>query len=181
MSIALNEDALQEFQGFDDRGWICDRCGEPIKRAIDGWVQWRTSEAESRERKRNGQLPFGRDLQLVHHWSASTRPKDLGCGQHGCQFKEEDPSFVVKGLPLQYFLGADGLMNLLEYIAEEEIDRSEILEMIKRMHIPGYEHAHLYFEEAISEGIFEPNTFPGYYSQSNIEAVNNWRKTQEED
>ena len=65
-------------------------------------------------------------------------------------------------------------MKLLSFIADDHIESSEVLEMIKRLNIPGYERSRMYFEEAISEGVFEPNTTPRYHLQSDIEAVNKW-------
>lgn len=88
---------------------------------------------------------------------------------------------MVNDLPLTHFLGPDGLMQLLAYIAEEHVERAEVLELIKRLFIPGYEHARLHFDAAISEGIFEPNTAPGYHWVSDIEAVNAWRVRLKED
>jgi hypothetical protein len=65
-------------------------------------------------------------------------------------------------------------MRILALIAEECVAMLEGLEMVKRLHVPGYEHARLHFDEAIGEGVFEPNTLPGYYWQSNISAVERW-------
>ena len=96
-------------------------------------------------------------------------------GRRRCQFNE-DHEFrkdkgIVNDLPLKSFLGADGLMLLLSLIAEKRTPTEQVLEMIKRLHIPGYEHARPYFKKAISEGVFEPNTMAGYYWQCDIEAV----------
>lgn len=74
-------------------------------------------------------------------------------------------------LMLTEFLGADGLMMLLPILTKGELPQEDLLEMIKRCHVPGYEQAHLHFDHAIDEGIFERNTDPGYYSQSDIQAV----------
>jgi hypothetical protein len=59
-------------------------------------------------------------------------------------------------------------------LAENRVRQDEVLEMSKRLHVPGYEHTRLHFDEAIREGVFEPNTVPGYYWQLNIEAVDQW-------
>ena len=162
----LDGNELNEYRGFDGRGWICDKCARTIERAIDGWGQWRGVEAESKDRKTKGQVPLGRDLQLVHHSSDGIR--------FGCQFKEHDPAYLILDEGLPDFLGSDGLMKLLSFIADDHIESSEVLEMIKRLNIPGYERSRMYFEEAISEGVFEPNTTPRYHLQSDIEAVNKW-------
>ena len=172
-------DELGNFRGLDGRGWICDSCGNIIDKATDGWIQWRDFHAESKERKRLGQHPLCRDLQLVHHAPASPRRVDH-VRYFGCQFNDQDPTYGVKDLPLTFFLGPDGLMKMLAFIAEEDVERNEVLEMIKRLFIVGYEHARLHFSEAISDGVFEPNTAPGYHSHSDIEAVNVWRENRSE-
>ncbi|VEG89833.1 Uncharacterised protein [Legionella spiritensis] len=74
------------------------------------------------------------------------------------------------------FLGADGLMQLLILLSEQRLPQDQVLEMIKRLHIPGYEHARRYFNEAIDHLVFEPNTPPGFYLQHNIDAVLEWSR-----
>jgi hypothetical protein len=56
-------------------------------------------------------------------------------------------------------------------IYDDLVPKEEALEMIKRLHIPGYEEARHYFDEAIAEGVYEPNTAPGFPHQSQINAV----------
>ncbi len=159
---------MSEYRGFDGRGWICDTCGQTIKNAREGWVQWRTPESKGAQ-----QRSIGQDLQLVHHVPASPLPTKRG-QKFGCQFDYRDPKFGVEDLDLESFLGPDGLMHLLSLIADEHVRTDDVLEMIKRLHVPGYEHTRLHFEAAIREGVFEPNTAPGYYLQSDIGQVSRW-------
>jgi hypothetical protein len=155
-----------DYKGFDGKGWICDTCGEAIVRAKDGWVQW-LSKCESSKWS-------ARDLQLVHHLPASP----LGAKRPGCQFTEQAEfardKMTVSDLNLTHFLTKDGLMDLLSMLVEGGLSQNDVIEMIKRLHIPGYEHARKHFNRAISEGIFEPNTREDFYWQSNIKAVNDW-------
>lgn len=65
-------------------------------------------------------------------------------------------------------------MRLLAMIFEDRVPRDGALEMIKRLHIPGYEQARLHFEEAIAEDVFQPNTAPGYYHGGQIRAALEW-------
>ena len=53
--------------------------------------------------------------------------------------------------------------------------------MIKRLHIPGYEHARLHFNAAIDQLVFEPNTPPGFYWQHNNDAVLEWPRSTNRD
>ena len=42
-------------------------------------------------------------------------------------------------------MGPDGLKRLLEMLAEDKVGKVELLEIIKRIHIPRYEQARLHF------------------------------------
>ncbi len=173
MNVAAeNETDLRHYTGPDGRGWICDNCGETIKNAGDGWVQWLSLPSESGNRG-------ARDLSLVHHFPASPRK---GSREHGCQFDEKfefrkDRS-IVCDLSLDSFCGADGLMHLLSLFADEKIPHGDLLTMIMRIHTPGYERARLHFDRAIAEGVVEPNLPEGFHWQKDITAVLRWAERQ---
>jgi len=141
--------------------WICDSCHQPITDVSHGWVEWLT--------RNEGGKHIGRGLRLVHHCSAH-EPLDGRCQ---CDVRAERARDVssLSDLPLTDFVGPDGLITLLSLIADEEVPTEEVLEMIKRLHVPGYEHARFHFDAAIADGVFEPNTRPGYYSIHDINAV----------
>jgi hypothetical protein len=70
-------------------------------------------------------------------------------------------------------------MDLLQFVSDDMFEnREEVLEIIKRIHIPGYEYARNYISEAINEGIYEPNTKENYCSQANIEKIINFYNRQ---
>ncbi|WPB74584.1 hypothetical protein KYC5002_36940 [Archangium violaceum] len=151
--------------------WRCDTCGQKIKSAKDGWVEWlhffpATSSG-----------PKGRGLRLVHNGGTSPR------GISGCQYGKgaRNPNEMVNDLQLEEFLGADGLMHLLELIYDQKVPTEEVLEMIKRLHIPGYEEARLHFKSAISAGEYEPNTAPGFPFQSQIAGVLEFARRRQSD
>jgi hypothetical protein len=62
-------------------------------------------------------------------------------------------------------------MNLLGKLHDKAVPTEEVLEMIKRLHIPGYEEARHHFKSARAEGVYEPNTAWGYPFQYQIAAV----------
>lgn len=140
--------------------WTCDTCGQPIHNVDDGWVEW--IEFKSPEGRK------GRDLRLVHSRPAS--PTGGRC-QFNQQAERQRDGGIILDRQLSSFLGPDGLMDLLSLIAESRLPTEDVLEMIKRLNIPGYEQARMHFDGAISEGVFEPNTMRGYYHQVDIEAV----------
>jgi hypothetical protein len=75
---------------------------------------------------------------------------------------------LVEGLPLERFVGPDGLMMLLSMLAQGEMPRLELLELVKRVHIPGYEQTRDLFHDAIHGGAVAPLIGEGFYLQSEI-------------
>lgn len=143
--------------------WICDSCGGTIEKSADGWVEWLTVRSESSS-------PDGRGLRLVHTAPSSPVVSENRCQYDGTSEYRKDKA-ILKDMPLKHFQGANGLMHLLVFIHTNELPTEEVLEMIKRIHIPGYEHARNHFAQALSAGVFEPNMPENYYLQSDIEAT----------
>lgn len=115
-------------------------------------------------------------LRLVHHVGTSLR-----CGEfYGCQYNPRDVfrmnRGIVEGLPLNRFAGPDGLMLLLSMIAERELPLQELIELIKRVQIPGYEAAYELVHDAVSGGVIAPAIGLGFYLQCEIRDVLNWAK-----
>ncbi|MGQ5255090.1 hypothetical protein [Xanthomonas arboricola] len=156
--------------------WTCDQCGKPILSVEDGWVEWLNGDIK------DGWEGTSQHLRLVHIVSASPEKGRL---KHACYhntdywFKEK--RYTVADLPLSEFVGPDGLITLLAFLADKRFsDQSEVLELIKRLHVPNYEAARHHFEAAIAHGVFEPRTAPSYYDQEEMRAVLNWVREQEE-
>jgi hypothetical protein len=149
-------------------GWRCGVCGEAITRIEDGWVEWLAGEDEHGNAESRG-------LRLVHALAASPR----GPEGHGCQYDERQEfsrdQSVVEGLLLERFVGPVGLMRLLSLIAADELPRDELVELAKRVQIPGYEQARELIPKAMAEGVLEPSIGTGYYLQSEIQSVLRWR------
>lgn len=148
-------------------GWRCAACGELITRVEDGWVEWLAGEDNQGYARSKG-------LRLVHVLAASPRAHDA----HGCQYDDrqefKSDQSVVEGLSLERFVGADGLMLLLSLIAADELPKDELLELAKRVQIPGYEQARELFPQAIADGFIEPSIGVGYYLQSEIQSLLSW-------
>jgi hypothetical protein len=114
-------------------GWRCDSCGELITSIDDGWVEWLSSEGDRGEDVLSG-------LQLVHH--GSVLPNGAGRGCRYDRLKEfRNRKTIVEGLALERFVGLDGLMMLFSLLSDGSLPRDEILELAKRVQIPGYELA----------------------------------------
>ena len=111
----------------------CDGCFRPIKSVKDGWVEW-WSTGNYPNMKAQG-------LRLVHHKPASP----LANSDNGCYYHPDSPlgrgGYYIQDLPLYQFMGPAGLMMLFSLLEEGGLPQGEVLEMCKRLHVPGYEKA----------------------------------------
>lgn len=150
-------------------GWRCDSCGQLVRDLEAGWVEWLAAEDGKGKLKVSG-------LRLVHSRNASPRRQE----PWGCQYNPRDEfrknRSIVEGLALDRFTGADGLMLLLSMIAGHELPVQELIELAKRVHIPGYEAAFELFHDALSEGALVPAIAPGFYLQCEIWDALRWAK-----
>ncbi len=71
-------------------------------------------------------------------------------------------------------MGPDGLMLLMSLIASGETAAGDVIELAKRVQIPGYEQARDSFQLAIDCGLLSPAIGNGFYLQSEIRAVLRW-------
>lgn len=147
------------------KGWRCDSCGDIVTSVRAGWVEWLASED-----KHGNDILKG--LRLVH------RGRQKNARNHNCQY---DPlgefrsgKTIVEGLPLERLVGADGLMVLLSFLAEGELPHREILELIKRVQIPGYELVRNLSPRGQRSKLPSPVLSHGYYLQSEIREMLGW-------
>lgn len=150
--------------------WICDTCGEKIHTPQEGVIEW-YADTDEKDGKRRSKL------RLVHVLSASPLRR-INMKRKGCEFDLHPEQFKTEGTvenqPLGDFLGPDGLVHLLSLISEGEFPVVEVLRMIKRLHIPGYEMARDSFRQAALQGIIEPDAKGDHCNQSDITAVLKW-------
>lgn len=131
-------------------GWLCDSCARLITSVSDGWVEWLASEDDTGAAIVNG-------LRLVHHESC----------RYDAQTVFRSRRSVVEGLCLERFTGPDGLILLLSLLAEGELPTVEVIELAKRVQIPGYELArNLAGEENLPH--LQPSLGHGCYLQWEI-------------
>jgi hypothetical protein len=150
-------------------GWRCDSCGEPVPDLQAGWVEWLAAEDTKGKPKVSG-------LRLVHHRNTGPRWRE----PYGCQYNARDEfrknRGIVEGLGLDRFSGPDGLMLLLSMIAEHGLPAPELIELAKRVQIPGYEAVYELVHDAVSEGVIAPSISSGFYLQCEIWDVLKWVK-----
>ncbi|MGC2610373.1 MAG: hypothetical protein WA320_09865 [Candidatus Sulfotelmatobacter sp.] len=61
-------------------------------------------------------------------------------------------------------------------IAERELPVQEVIELAKRVQVPGYEAVHELVHDAVSEGVIAPSISSGFYLQCEIWEVLKWAK-----
>lgn len=144
------------------KGWRCDSCADIITRVEDGWVEWLASE------DKNGN-DILRGLRLVHRGRQN---------YHNCRY---DPlqefrsgRTIVEGVPLERLLGADGLMTLLSLLDQGELPHREVLELAKRVQVPGYELVRNLYLRGQHSRFLSPVLGHGYYLQSEMQHMLKW-------
>ena len=150
-------------------GWRCDSCGELVSDLQAGRVEWLAAEGT------HGKPKVG-CLRLVHRRDTGPRCRE----PYGCQYNPRDEfrknRGIVEGLSLDRFAGPDGLMLLLSMIAARELPLRELIELAKRVQIPGYEAVRDLVRDAVREGAIAPSISSGFYLQCEIRDVMKWAK-----
>ena len=147
--------------GKNHLGWRCGSCHELISSVEDGWVEWLAPESDQDNVLLKG-------LRLVHRSTSGGR-----CRYDFRREFQQDRS-IAEGLPLERFVGPDGLMLLLSLLAAGQMPRDDVLELAKRVQIPGYEQARELLRDAQLAGIMTPAIADGYYLQLEIRALLRW-------
>ena len=132
-------------------GWRCATCGQLITSVSDGWVEWLASEDDGGGTILNG-------LRLVHRESCRYDPRAV--------FR--NGRSVVEGLSLERFVGPDGLILLLSLLVAGELPMAEVVELAKRVQIPGYELARNLVGQRNLSQIPPPLLGRGCYLQAEI-------------
>lgn len=140
--------------------WFCDSCLGVVSSPACARVEWISLFAKE---------PGGRDLRLVHDLTDFSQRREV------CQFDARQ-EYVrdkgkVNGAPLADFLGPDGLMRLLSLMVIDGLPRNEVLEMIKRLHVPGYEEARYLLRSSVTDQGLAVVSKSYYPTQSEISAA----------
>ncbi len=127
--------------------WICDRCNKVINSAGEGYFEWLcTSDVHNH------------GFRIVHqtHYSPNQPSGE-------CYHYTNDPN--RSDLALSCLVGPAGIVKLLsmvdvgphhdpDYNGHRVGDFREFTEIFRRLHIPYYEEARLYWNSAHNDGFF---------------------------
>lgn len=129
--------------------WICDACGGIIEKSEDGW--WEFIETKDN-------LVYGD--RIVH------------CGNDSnCYYNEQalrGEGKIVGSLPLGQILGAGGLGHMLHRLelsqqvqgkTEERFNMQDYVDIMRRLYLPYWEEARLYWERARRDGFHDACDF----------------------
>lgn len=130
--------------------WTCDTCGEAVTGTpADGLVVWRDRWPDNpieylQQDPPPTALPEMYDFRIVHNNGNGTRSCDPGADQG-----------FISNLPLERFLGADGLTMMLSWLSVGPIkggggsrisDTDQLVDFIRRVQIPYYEQARMHLD-----------------------------------
>lgn len=145
--------------------WFCDRCGEVIEKPGDGWLEFVRGRDELK-----------RGFKIVHHAGASPRGEELGHCYHyeGVHGRSD--------MYLREYLGGQGIVALLsmidagpyhssDYKSPGVADFREYADLFRRLHVPYYEEARRYWDQAISDGLLASNNEVSIYSPEVLKEV----------
>jgi hypothetical protein len=132
-------------------GWRCACCARLITNVNDGWVEWLASEVDN-----GGEILSG--LRLVHRESCRYDARKVFGHRRS----------VVEGLCLERFVGPDGLILFLSLLAAGKLPTVEVIELAKRVQVPGYELACNLVGQRDLRQICPPYLGHGCYLQSEL-------------
>lgn len=163
--LAISKGIVMRSETVDrsSAGWKCRTCGQLITRIEDGWVEWLAAEDQQRRTYLAG-------LRLVHRLPTLARKRGPRACRYDARRQFRKDRSIVEGLALESFVGPDGLMLLLSFVATGEIPVGDVLELAKRVQIPGYELIRD-LPRQVTHRFIAPSIGDGYYLQSEIAAV----------
>jgi len=128
--------------------FICDTCEEIIESPKDGYLEWVHADGKAHS------------FHIVHHASRSPRKPGGDCYNHTAAQGRADVALVD-------FVGTAGLPRLLSFLdmgALHDPDRvrlmrikdvREFVELMRRLSLPFYEEARLYWQRAVDDRFFD--------------------------
>ena len=141
--------------------FICDSCGQIIKNIDDGWVEWEGRYDETKNKL------ISKNFRICHH-------------SIKCQKLANHPD--CSDLPLREFTGEkaivqtisfldDGPYHVPSYKGPEAENLREFAEFQRRLILPYYEEARLFWNRAMSDGYFGDSNELSIYLPKNLKIM----------
>ncbi len=156
----INEDVNCSLEPLEQ--WYCDSCGEVIETVNEGWLEW---YRDIKEKSHNNK---GKGFRIVHH--------DKRCMYNSKAMYQQGK--LTADMHLDDYTGPNGLVNLLSKIQYEYVeDDAELVEIIRRLHVPYYEEARKYHDAADENGYFDgENEITRYTTRTSMYILNNYKR-----
>ena len=153
--------------------WYCDTCGKIIQKPDEGYLEWRDKEVGSGDTRRRVMYGF----RIVHQ--ATYSPLKERKGRDGCYYSNAERG---GDLDLPFFLGTQGLIEAANWIDlgsawDEEYRGPEVENLrewaviFRRLHLPYYEEARPYLEQAKAGGEFGDNNEVSFYLPETLKEI----------
>lgn len=152
--------------------FICDTCGEVVKKPEEGWIEWISkSDFENGIREIHS-------FRIVHHYSFSplATSNNDGCYQHKGKIGHSDNHlnhFISDNYKMAKILGFldMGPYHDPKYKGTDITDMRQYIETVRRLTIPYYEEARLYWETALEDGYFQDANELWIYGVDNLKRL----------
>ena len=152
--------------------FVCDTCGQIINSPKEGWLEW-ISKYDKETGKRETH-----SFRIVHHYLASplSSTDDVGCYQHNGQSGRKDlhlDDFLEENHKMAYILKFldMGSIHDPDFRGTELTDIRQYVETVRRLTIPYYEEARLYWDRAREDGYFESANEIWVYAVGNLKRL----------
>lgn len=140
--------------------WVCDICGEIIEKPEDGYIQFHYQDSKCD------------DIIIVHHLTKSPRRE---YNEEGCYKYQSD-------LDLKSYLSHEGIARMIsrmdlgeyhepDYEGPRVSDIRKWADVFRRLQIPYYEEARLYWNRALNDGYFDGANEIWPYLPQNLEML----------
>jgi len=144
--------------------WICDRCHEVINSSKEGWVEWLSEPT-------NYQFS---DFKIVHQSPYSPRKPESDCFHYTSHPNRTDQKLelLLENRMEQLFSWLDkGKVFEPDYPGPQVGNMRDFVELARRITLPYYEEARLYFADAIEDGFIDEVDEITLYLQKNLQEV----------
>src|SRR5262249_16835651 len=151
--------------GSEVKQWYCDTCGEVIKEAKDGWLEWLFDENHK-----------AYDFHIVHHFTKSPLVEEGGrksCYQHDGKSRVADNHLdqVLEDGLVRMLVFLDPGPHVRDYKGPEVRNVREWVELTRRLFVPLYEEARRHWDAAEADGFFEGHSGVSIYMRSTMERL----------
>lgn len=144
--------------------WICDTCNQIIQSPNDGCIEWLSDD---------NCIQYG--FKIIHNATCSPKYPPSSCYQYIDIPHQADA-------PLEYFVGPKGVAYLLSFLDVGPYhdpnfsgpwvkDVREFIEFMRRLTLPFYEEARLYWHNALEEGYFGDANEISVYLPETLESL----------